>query len=354
MADDNRNRNDDDRVVHIDDFDDEAKEKKRKRKKFNWFGMYSIEGRGVDKSEPDILDKPTFGNFFKLLGRRWQKLISVNIMYILGNFPIFFYLIYRAGYFGVDSTAPYYQQFAPLYGAAMFHDTHAVASLYGIFGIQVPISANTWKTVLFFVLTGLLFFTFGFVKTGVTYITRTMLRGDPVFLWQDFSHAIKKNWRQALPMGIIDLLAMLLLTYDIRYFWGHLTSAMMYVMFYISLFMFLVYFIMRFYAYLIMITFDLSLYKILKNSLIFVFLGVKRNLLGFLCIVVVIAANYLLFGLYIPVGLALPFIFTISLILLIETYAAYPKIKQFMIDPYYGKNGEPIQEDANDAGTENA
>ena len=340
MADENERNYDTERTTHIDDFDDEAKEKQRKRKKFDWFGMYSVEGRGVDKNEPNVLDAPTFGNFFKLLGRRWQKLISVNIMFILGNFPIFFYLIYRAGYFGVDSTAPYYQQFAPLYGAAMFRDTHAVASLYGAFGIQVPISANTWTTVLFLALTGLLFFTFGPINTGVTYITRTMIRGEPVFLWQDMAHAIRKNWRQALPLGIIDLGAMLLLAYDVRYFWGNLTSGMMYVMFYISLFMFVVYFLMRFYAYHIMITFDLSIRKILKNSMIFTFLGIKRNLMGLLGFVVVIAANYMLFGLYIPVGLALPFIFTPALLFLIETYVAYPKIKEFMIDPYYGEDAE--------------
>lgn len=341
----------DNRHSRIDDDVDEPKQKKKK--KFNWFGMYDLDGKGVEKGEPTFLEHPTFGNFFRLFGRKWQKLISVNLLFVFGNFPIFFYFIYRAGYFGVESTAPYYLQFAPLYGAAMFRDNFAVSALYGIFGMQVPISANTPTTLVFFGLTALLLFTFGPVNAGVTHITRSMLRGDPVFLWHDFTHTIKKNWRQAIPMGIIDLGALFLLGYDVRYFWSNLTSVWMYVMFYVSLFMFVVFFMMRFYMYHIMITFDLSIFKILKNSLIFAILGIKRNLLALLGIIVLIALNLLLFGTYVPIGIILPFVIVPAIMLLIETYAAYPKIKEYMIDPYYpdDKSVEDGGEDA-DGGTE--
>ena len=98
-------------------------ENEKKPKKFNWFGMYNLDGKGIDKSEPPVLDNPNIPNFFKLIWRKLNKLITVNLLMVFGNFPIFFYFIYKAGYFGVESSAPYYQQFAPLYGAYMFGET---------------------------------------------------------------------------------------------------------------------------------------------------------------------------------------------------------------------------------------
>lgn len=321
----------------------------KKKKKFNWFGLYAVDGKGVDKNEPPILDNPTIGKFFKLFGRQWSRLISVNLMMVFGNFPIFFYLIYRAGYFGLPVTAPYYQQFIPLSGAAMFEHSPVIAALYGTFGIQISTTVNTTATLAFLWLTALLLLTFGPVNAGITYITRGMVREEPIFLWSDFWHTIKKNFRQALPLGIIDLLALLLLGNDITFFWGNLTSFGMYMMFYISIFMFLIYFIMRFYIYHIMITFDLPIKKIIKNSLIFTMLGIKRNLMGLVGCIVVIAVNYLIFGTYIPVGIVLPFVITPAVMMLIESYVAYPKIKQYMIDPYYADTSASDETESADA-----
>lgn len=326
-------------------------EKEKKSKKFNWFGMYNLDGKGVDKNEPPVLDNPNIPIFFKLLWRKLNKLISINLLMVFGNFPIFFYFIYKAGYFGIESTAPYYQQFAPLYGANMFAETPVMSALYGIFGMQVPISANTGVTLIFLALTALILFTFGPVNVGVTYLCRNMIKAEPIFLWSDFWYAIKRNLRQGLIMGIIDLAALFLLGYDVVYFWNNLSSTMMYIMFYMSLLMFVVYFMMRFYIYHILITFDLSIIKIIKNSLIFAMLGIKRNLMGLLGFIIVFAINYFFFGFYTPIGVILPFIIVPAVLMLIESYVAYPKIKQYMIDPYYGdENGDVEAEISEDDG----
>ncbi len=318
----------------------------KNKKKFNWFGMYSLDGRGVEKSEPPVIDNPTFMNFFKLFWRNASRLLSINLLMVFGNFPIFFYFIYKAGYFGVESSAPYYQVFAPLYGAEMMKETPVFAALYGIFGMQVPITANTYVTLIFLGLTALLLFTFGPVNVGVTYICRNIVKGEPIFLWGDFRYAIKRNFKSGLLLGMLDLLALLLLGYDVVYFWGNLTSTMMYIMFFMSLMMFVVYFMMRFYMYHILITFDLSFMKMLKNSLIFAFLGIKRNIAGLFGFVIVLAFNYLLFGTYIPLGIILPFVIVPATLMLIESYVAYPKIKQYMIDPYYGEEAEAAEDDS--------
>lgn len=115
------------------------------------------------------------------------------------------------------------------------------------------------------------------------------------------------------------------------------------VFFYTCIFLIFLYGFMRNYMYLILVTFKLSIFKILKNSFIFAFLGIKRNLAALLGIVVVCFINVYLF-VWIPlVGLTLPLIITTSTLFFIGAYAAYPVIKKYMITPYY-KDEEVYEE----------
>ena len=85
-----------------------------------------------------------------------------------------------------------------------------------------------------------------------------------------------------------------------------------------------------------MVTFDLSIAKILKNSLIFALVGWKRNILALLGIVAAVFLNLMLFssGFLIPIGIAMPLVALFAVIQYISAYAAWFKIKQIMIDPY--------------------
>jgi hypothetical protein len=84
-----------------------------------------------------------------------------------------------------------------------------------------------------------------------------------------------------------------------------------------------------------MITFDLSIFKILKNALIFSLLGFKRNIVAFLAGLAVWVIDYVILMTFLPIGMVLPVIFLVSLTMFMGIYAAYPKIKEIMIDPYY-------------------
>ena len=86
-----------------------------------------------------------------------------------------------------------------------------------------------------------------------------------------------------------------------------------------------------------MITFDLSIYKILKNSFIFALLGFKRNFVALLGILLTVFINFYIFALFMPLGVILPFVITISLCSFIAIYCTYPNVKKFMIDPYYSE-----------------
>ena len=99
-----------------------------------------------------------------------------------------------------------------------------------------------------------------------------------------------------------------------------------------------------------MITFDLSIRKILKNALIFVLLGFKRNIVGFLGIVAITAINAALIlpGLRVnfALPLILPFFYLPALAGFIAAYAAWPNIQRYMIDVYDKPDQGKQQEDA--------
>ena len=200
----------------------------------------------------------------------------------------------------------------------------------------------------------LMIFTFGLVNVGCTYLLRNMVKCEPVFIWQDFWYAVKRNVKQGIIFGIIDILISALLVYDIVFFRANVGAGGFFAGFYFMSFaMALIYIFMRMYIYPMMITFDLSIFKMFKNAILFTVLGLKRNLVGFVAIAIVIGLNYAIFAVYPPIGVVLPFIYTVALCGFISVYCVFPVIKKYMIDPYY-KEIKASEEKSNDAPVERA
>ena len=108
----------------------------------------------------------------------------------------------------------------------------------------------------------------------------------------------------------------------------------MYVM---TIALIIMYIMFRFYTYLMAVTFDMKIRKIFKNALIFVVLGIKRNIMALLGLAIVTSIAALMIFLFLPMGhgvtLVLPLIYYLGICSFIYSYAAYPIIKKYMIDP---------------------
>ncbi|MBR7161474.1 MAG: hypothetical protein IKD07_03575, partial [Clostridia bacterium] len=87
---------------------------KPKKKKRGFFAGYEKDGKGVEKD--DIITKYDFPSFFKLYARRFIKLIWVNALYIVGNFPIFFMLLALSGLFSNVGVTPSSEVFPVING----------------------------------------------------------------------------------------------------------------------------------------------------------------------------------------------------------------------------------------------
>ncbi|MBQ9748329.1 MAG: YesL family protein [Clostridia bacterium] len=306
-----------------------------KKKKWGFFSSYTKDGKGVEKS--DVITDYNFINFFKLYARRFVKLIWVNALYIVGNFPIIFLLLALSGYFSKMGSSPASELFSVVngIGTASGGTSVSLGALMGIHGGMDTIFANTWATYILYGLAALFFVTFGPVNAGCTYIVRNLVKGEHIFMWQDFITTIKQNWKQAIPMGILDLITILVCSYSLMSYYYNYTNY--YVLFWSLLVVIMLYSFMRFYLYTIMVTFELGFFGIIKNAAIFCLLGFGRNIILFGGIVMLVCLTFVLGQVFLPLGV-------ISLLLLLFSgsafmgmYAAYPKIKKYMIDPYYTK-----------------
>ena len=191
------------------------------------------------------------------------------------------------------------------------------------------------------------------MNVGTAYILRNIAKGDPVFVWSDFWYAAKRNWKQALPFGMLDAGINVLLIWNVySMFLNSKGDYFTNTMFWCNIVLFILYFVMRYYIYVQMVTFDLKVFKILKNSLIFALLGFKRNLVAFLGILAGILLELICVmgagGILLPFGIALPFIILFSPFAYMKVYAAYFKIKAVMIDPYLAEHPERAPEYSDD------
>lgn len=303
------------------------------------------EGKGVEKGE---VKDPSFKNFFKYFGRSITKLLNTNLMFTLLCLPVFSLFFAIAGFTNLSAPAASGTLFGPVRSAIISGNINPVTmSLFGAYGVQTDQSVRlTVPTLIFFGIAALIIFTWGYANTGMFYVIRNLQKGEPVFMFADFKQTIKQNKLQSLLLGIIDLAIIGLTFYDLQFFAINSSLSSMYsVMFWICVFIGIMYLIMRVYLYLMLVTFDLSIYKMFKNGLIFVFIGLKRNIPAILGMLLVIAFNVFIFIGFLPVGIVLPFVLTFATCAYIGVYAAYPKIKEIMIDPYYNENGEETEEE---------
>lgn len=310
-------------------------EKPKKNKLFEFFNFNR--GNQLDALAEDTT--PTVKRYFKLLGRRFWKLFSLNVIMLLQVIPI---LLAVYVYFAIKQTPTSADPiFSQLYGANLIHSTPSTNLLLDLFGAQagVPVYNATASYVVIGVCLFFLLVTFGWQNVGATYILRSMVRGEPVFIFSDYFYAVKKNFKQGFLLGLLDAVVIFLLGYDMLFFSENLGTFMTNVGYYLSFVLILLYFFMRFYIYLLAITFNLSIRKILKNALIFSVIGIKRNIMGFLGIllwtaVVIVMIPLLSYGIALVV--IFPILFYFSFTAFTAAYAAYPIIERYMIDPYKG------------------
>ncbi len=308
-------------------------EKQKKKKPLKLFDM-NRDGKGVDPGEDTT---PNLKYFFKLLGRKFSKIVTLNMLMIFQILPIIIALyLYFIG--SPKTPTQNFPEYGALFGIQQASSTAVSSVNFGLFSYHYGMP--TYNTYVYWVIGGLALFmlvTYGWQKVGSIYVMRGLVRGDSVFVWSDFFYGIKKNFKQGFVLGLIDCLFMFVLTYNLIFFYNTSLDGFNGFIYIMTIALIILYIIFRFYTYLMIITFDMKLTKVFKNALIFTVLGIKRNILALLGLAVVTGIAVLMIGLFLPMGLGvtivLPLIYYLGVCAFIYTYAAYPIIKKYMIDP---------------------
>ena len=307
--------------------------KTKKEKKFKLFDM-NRDGKGVYEAETR---KPTLGFFFVLFKRRFSNLLQLNLLMLFMIIPLLVIL----GMYLMGTKTPTITEaaYVPLYGISKVLPSPALTGALDLAGIQMEIPVfNPVMNVVMILMIVFLAITWGWQNVGATYVLRGLFRGDAVFVFSDYFYAIKKNLKQGFLLGLLDFICSAVLIIDFLFFYFRTGSFGMDFMYFAIFAVALVYIAMKFYLYHLLITFDLTIPKILKNALIFSVLGIKRNVMAFLGLILLIGLNLFLIILLFPMGISipvvLPLLYIMATIGFIGTYAAYPIIDRYMIEPY--------------------
>lgn len=291
-------------------------------------------GKGVAPGEDTT---PNLKYFFKLTFRKFSNLLTLNLMMFAMVLPIALavYIFFNGPQMPTMSSPA----FSALMGAQLTNAGGAelLTKLMSSMPQVNFITYDSYASWLPYVLLGILAITWGWQNTAITYILRGLVRGDGVFMFSDYFYAIKKNFKQGLVLGLIDAGVIIVLIIDFLYTWSARSNYWSYLMFFAVTALIIVYLFMRMYLYLMMVTFNITLYKMLKNALIFTALGIKRNLMAGIGILLCLAlwGALAFIGLQFNLGflIFIPALFFFAFMSFISVYCAYPVIKKHMIDP---------------------
>ena len=184
----------------------------------------------------------------------------------------------------------------------------------------------------------------GLADVGLANITRSYAREKHAFIGSDFLETIKKNWKQALPVGIINNLLTVVIVFAVSMYYQPAANGntMAFIGLALTMSVYVVFTVMKYYVPFLLITFKYNLRQLYRNALLFVGVGWKPNLV----VSLVLLLCYGLMGLLLllPNSLGIAFIFIIYLFVFpafrsfLIQFAIFPTVRRVVIDPYYEKH----------------
>lgn len=257
------------------------------------FSNYEKVGPGVSKNPDEKL--PVF-KFFEVYFSHFSRLIMLNFLFITAVLP-FAGIMLAEHYIGIDSKA-----YMPVF-------------------------------YILFALTGVIV---GPIICGFTKIVRNISCERPVFLWHDFWKACKSNFKQGAVMGIIDMTFILAMSFAFPlYYKMSVENSMFFIPFLICIICSILFLMMHFYIYLLIVSTNLGLWKIIKNSFFLTAIEPKISLIN----LAVTAALVILTAMFFPFT-AFMIVVLPSFLGLLYAFNCFPIIRKYVIQPWYDARGE--------------
>lgn len=257
---------------------------------FDFFNMK--EGKGVEKREY----VPRFALFWELLWRKAWLMVKANFVYLLTSILALIFI-----WFGYTTLAQ--GELAVLKGATFLAASTLYLSVIGV----------------------------GFIMPGITFLTRYFARERHVWIFSDFFEQVAVNFKKGFILFIVDTLLIYLSTLAFALY-GELAlnnNLMLIPLGFLAVGL-LVYFMMHFYMYPIMVTFDLDMKYILKDSLLLTLAHLPWNILITLILAVM---SFVMYVINISIGLIIAGTIGIALMNFIVSFMVDPIIDKHLYIP---------------------
>lgn len=269
-------------------------------------------GKGVEKDEPERI-API--KFFELYGRKFGKFVELNLISFVVMLPIILF-IYAMIYSNYSNT---------LESAGL-----EISSIWTLM-LQVTLMYHQYvPAIIRNILLVISILAYGPLKAGMTYVMRNYSLENHAWL-SDIWERAKSNFKQALFAGLVDVLVVVVFVYNLFETpdGGIYTLAK-----YVSIIFCLFYSFMRRYIYEMIVTVELPMSAIFRNSLLLAFIGIFRNLLAtilnvgiwVLYLVLIIGVTHL------AEIVLLPFLI-FSFTNFISVFTTYPVVQKYIVDP---------------------
>lgn len=320
-----------------------------------FFGLFDFtkEGPGVYPDEPP---KGPFGTFFSVLGRKFWKIVTINLMYIVLSLPAFLITFFGASFV--------VQAFFPALTPERLAEIFREAGIQLQEGITFIDFANVQILQLYimlaFLLVGLHLVVVGPVHAGIVYVLRNYAREEHAFVWMDFKEHAKKNMKQSFAASGISLLLTAIFVFNYAFYNMNLvmdSNVLRIFMQTLMVILFIVWCMMLLYLYPMMVTFKLTLKQMFRNCLLFAILRLPLNIL-------VLAASFIVLflvpGILLFIGYGISVLgaflwyvfFAVGFNLYLTTFFGYRAIDKHMIKRVEAAEGSGEEEGAKDDETE--
>ncbi len=263
---------------------------------------YERAGSGIAKNAPK---KKGFFRFFEIFGRKFWKLFELNFLYFLS--------------------------FLPVIGAAV---------LYLVLSSQLGTILAAACLVLFAVIIGP-------ATAAHTKILKNFVMEKPTFLAHDFFRTFRSEFKHSCIVGILDCLLVCCISAAF-YVYPRLIeqtgNKVFYVFFAITLSIGVIGLLMNFYIFPMLVSTNLSLKNVLKNSLALSVVALKTNIVTLLIVSAVVAV-YAVVLMFVNIRYSMILLFLLpflpaSWLGLVIVFQSYPIIQKYIINPYYEQRGE--------------
>jgi len=191
----------------------------------------------VAPDEKYVDNRSRFTIFFQVFGRKFWKLISMNLLFIVFNIPSII-ISYFLSAFVTDMFMPF---------IANQEDMAIIMMIYG-FPFMIFLMVIPAVTV-------------GPAQAGMTYLLRCFSYEQPTFYWSDFIEKMKENLKQGIAVCLINLAITAVMFVDF-YLYDQLTAGGANFMFQLAngllIIAFILFLMMNMYIYPMMVTYELK------------------------------------------------------------------------------------------------